>query len=123
MIVLYDDERVFKNKVDCTILRNNDEANKWLEALDSNVVITQLWLDHDLGLVNKQKETTLSLVRELERRWVVNDNPILIDEVIVHTANPVGAKNIISSLNKYYNVKKVDSSDYLIVEWPIRIIN
>jgi len=121
VIVLFDDNRIFKNNVDCVILRNNKEAKEWMKTLEKDQIIDQLWLDHDLGVVNGKIETTIPFVNKLEKLFI-KENPLAIKEVIVHTTNIVGGERIMKSLKPLYKTIRVPASDYLKVDWPIRIL-
>ena len=56
----------------------------------------EIWLDHDLG----GDDTSMSIVDWLSER-AFNDDPYPVKKVIVHTANRVGSKNIVSALNRW----------------------
>lgn len=121
MIVLIDDERSFINDVDdSVVIRNSREALDWLRKFASpfnknSEKIDQLWLDHDLGVVNEQKDTIIPFVRKLEELCFFGNHPE-IGEVIVHTSNSIGGDEIVASLKNYYNVKRVFAGDYLTVK-------
>lgn len=114
MIVLIDDERSFINPIDALVIRNSADALVWLDTADPETHIDQLWLDHDLGLVNGQKDSIIPLVRKLEELCVWDEAP-QIAEVVVHTSNSIGGDEIVASLKNHYKVQRVFAGDYLIV--------
>lgn len=120
MIVLIDDERVFLNKPedDLVILRNSKEALKWFSEIDENFVIDQLWFDHDLAIVDGKKDTSIPVVRKLEELCFFDKSPI-IHQVVVHTANNVGGKEIQIAMSRYFNTVRVAAGDYLTVDGTI----
>lgn len=116
MIVLIDDERMFKNVPENLVtLRNSEEALEWFNNLSKTDVIEQLWFDHDLGIVDGVKDTTIPVLRWLEEKCFFNDAP-KIQKVIVHTSNNVGGKEIVSSMSRYYSTVRVFAGDYLTVD-------
>lgn len=115
MIVLIDDERTFKSSAttsDYILLKTSSEALEWLSSLDSNIVIDQLWFDHDLGMVNGSKDTTIPVLAKLEEMCFLGIAPD-IRSVIVHTSNLVGGNEIEKSLNRYFPVTRVFAGEYL----------
>lgn len=115
MIVLVDDERIFKASTtteDYILLKNQSEALKWLNTVDETSVIDQLWLDHDLGEENGRPVDVMPFVRELERRCFENISPN-IGQIVVHTSNLVGGKDIVRALERHFNVHRVYAGDYL----------
>lgn len=114
MIVMIDDERIFKDDIDALILRNSKDALVWLDSLDENTVIDQLWFDHDLGIVNNEKDSTIPVLRKLEEMCFFGTAPN-IKQVVVHTSNRVGGDEIMKSLQRYYNTVRVYAGDYLTV--------
>lgn len=116
MIVLVDDERSFIDVPDnSVVLRNSADALTWLENLPENTVIEQLWFDHDLGLVNGEKDSVIPFLRKLEEMCFFDTAPN-IEQVIVHTSNPVGGKEIYDSMRRYFHTVRVQAGDYLIVK-------
>lgn len=115
MIVLFDDERTFKTSVlngDYILLKTSSEALTWLKSSSPTTVVDQLWFDHDLGLVNGVKETTIPFLRELEERHYQGTAPD-IREVVVHTSNSVGGDQIEKSMRRYFPTHRVDAEKYL----------
>jgi hypothetical protein len=71
----------------------------------------EVWLDHDLGLLSAAP-TVMPLVNKMER--LAYEGTVLpITTVFVHTANPVGRRNIIAALDRWYTLVSVDANDYL----------
>lgn len=117
MIVLIDDNRIFKPVLmpkpeNIIVLRNSADALKWLDSLDPNTTINQLWLDHDLGNVNGQLDSIMPVVKKLEELHSLGKMPNIC-EVIIHTSNVVGGRNIQQALSSFMKVQKVYAGDYL----------
>lgn len=115
MIVLVDDERIFKAAIttaDYLLLKTQTEALQWLNTVDENSVIDQLWLDHDLGEENGIPVDVMPIVNELERRYFEGVCP-RIEQIVVHTSNLVGGNDIIRALERHFNVRRVYAGDYL----------
>lgn len=115
MIVLIDDERDFiKPMPDAVIFRNSTEALDWLNSLDGTETIDQIWWDHDLGIVNGEIDSTIPILRWFEEKCFFGEAPE-IGQMIVHTSNNVGGREIFESMNRYYRTVRVFAGDYLIV--------
>lgn len=85
-------------------VRSVEKARRELETGDYDV----LWLDHDLGAAG----TIMPLVDWLCER-AHNGRPIKVDRIVVHTANPVGAKKMMQTLSRYgYNVQRGTISSF-----------
>lgn len=112
MIVLIDDERSFRIPLpdEPLVFRNSASALQWLTD-NPTPHITQLWLDHDLG----GDDTIMPVVNAIERR-IIFGIPLTIDEVIIHTANPVGAQQLEDILSNHYPTIRVPAIDYLIAD-------
>jgi len=67
-----------------------------LYKLNSGILYNEIWLDHDLG----GDDTSMPIVDWLSER-AFNDNPYPIDRIVIHTANPVGSKNIAIGLTRW----------------------
>lgn len=118
MIVLIDDERTFKSSTlseDYVLFKNVESAIEWLDTTTVDTVVDQLWLDHDLGQVNGVKETIMPFVRELEEKCFLDTAPN-IREVIVHTTNSPGGKDIVAAMSRHFKTHRVPASDYLEVK-------
>lgn len=118
MIVLIDDERTFKPAVldgEYLLFKTSAEALEWLESVDKDTQIDQLWFDHDLGIVEGQKDTTIPVVQRLEEMLFFATAPE-INQVIVHTSNNVGGDRIFDSMRRYFNTQRVFAGDYLEVK-------
>ena len=106
MIVVIDDERTHPNAN--LIIRNSEEAVNFLTHWHAiHQTLDELWLDHDLGIndFTGQKDTIRPVVKFLEEK-VFFDDPVKIDKIVVHTANPIGRDWIIGSnlLQKTYQI-------------------
>ncbi len=113
-ILLIDDLRDFK-QVDSahkvTVARTSRAA---LEILNTNESYDEIWLDHDLGLLEDGTVDSVMPVVDFlsERAFLYGNYPV--GKIYVHSANPVGARAMVRSLDNYgYNVYKVDPSVYL----------
>lgn len=115
-IVLIDDLRSFINEVDATVIRTAADAMEWLNSISHHDTIEQLWLDHDLGDDTEGNHTSImEFVNKLEEMTFFKNSPI-IDEIVVHTSNSVGGNQIVASLERFYNVKRVYARNYLRVK-------
>lgn len=62
-------------------------------------LISEISLDHDLGLIDETEKTGHDVAK-----WLIEyslDNEVSLPLIRVHSANPVGCKNIISLINGY----------------------
>ena len=88
------------------------DAESFLEWYKNNPqAIEVLSLDHDLGL---NKMTGYDLVKE-----IVSINPT-IKAIYIHSANPIGFKNMLSYLNNAKRVGVIENIKYIAqerVEW------
>lgn len=115
MIVMIDDERSFKDtNVQAVILRNSKDALDWFDKLPDNAVIDQLWFDHDLGIVDGEKDSTIPVLRMLEELCFFGKEPE-IRQIVVHTSNRVGGDEIEKSMKRYFKMTRVYAGDYLTV--------
>jgi len=132
MILVIDDLRNFRNEVVMDVeapiftMRSSHEALTWLDNfillnIDKQLVIEQLWLDHDLGILknNDQQEdlndTTIPFVEELIKLHNAGKH-VEIGTVIVHSSNPVGVRNIMNKLRPIYpNIIQVEAHEYFVV--------
>ena len=101
-ILLIDDLRVFKRpspESEIHIARNSVEA---LTILKDNPDKTwdEIWFDHDLGMMEGKEDTTLPIADYLAERAFF-DNPVTVKTVYIHTSNPVGARVLTTTLNRY----------------------
>lgn len=85
-------------------LRSSQAAINFFESLNPEDTIEYLWLDHDLG----GTDSIGRVVNYLEER-VWKCDPVKINTIYVHTANPVGAAQIMGSnlLNAQYKVSRM----------------
>lgn len=112
-ILLIDDLRIFKPTYDLRganlhIARNSLDA---LTILKEKVDMEwdEIWFDHDLGMVQGKEDTTLPVADYLSERAFFDD-PVSIAKVIIHTSNPVGARALTSTLQRYgYRIIRVQA--------------
>lgn len=107
-ILLVDDERSFRPGIadgyEVTVARTSAEALKVLRSASTPFV--QVWLDHDLG----GEDTAMPVARFL------SEHPELCDgEVIIHSANQVGAANLRSCILGILPVRSVSVRRFLYV--------
>lgn len=114
-ILLVDDLRNFREEPENTVVaRTSVDALKALG--NSKLGYSEIWLDHDLGEPNGQLDSTMPVVDWLSEYAFTNDDIYPVDVIYVHTSNPVGRKNITSSLTRWgYNVVNVDAKQFFIV--------
>lgn len=106
--IVIDDERTFAGGLIVDrYLRSSAEALEFLArglALDvtlpygSGLTISTLWLDHDLGGDDDIMPVVNFLIATEEQYSSI------ISNIRVHSQNPVGADNVVRSLQDYYNV-------------------
>jgi hypothetical protein len=113
--IVIDDLRFFRDRTrPATMLKNSKLALAYLEE-HKDEHFDELWLDHDLGEVNGHIDTIMVVVDYLAER-AFNGNPFNVDLILVHTSNPVGAKQILATLGNYgYTVKREIPEKYFIV--------
>ena len=119
-IVLIDDLRSFvKPQPDALVIRALPEAMEWLKNLSVHDTIEQLWLDHDLGEdANSDIMEIIPFVNQLEEMAYFKNAPV-IDEIIIHTSNSVGAKKMIDALSRFFLVTRLEQAElatYLVQE-------
>lgn len=119
-IVLIDDLRSFvKPQPDALVLRTLPAALEWLKTLTVHDTIEQLWLDHDLGEdENGEVMEIIPFVNQLEEIAYFRNAPV-IDEIIIHTSNGVGARKMIAALDRFFLLTRLEQADletYLIQE-------
>lgn len=109
-VLLVDDTRTFRDGREHVRARMSGEALVAL-GLVRDYGHGQLWLDHDLGIVDGSVDSTLPVLDELARAASDGD-PYPFDLVVVHTSNPVGAATIMQVLERWgYVSRRVPSAD------------
>lgn len=107
MFIVVDDERTFDACVDITYLRNEDEAMLFLSKWWNNnlstpyggeVWIDQIWFDHDLGPNGGNGLNVAKFFARLILSGIHLALASYVDEVYVHSQNPVGAEAIYREL-------------------------
>lgn len=106
-ILLVDDLRSFKPSVLEQLDQSEPNSKIWVrrssgtaveELAKDDRVWDQIWLDHDLGMVDGEDDTTMSVVDYLIFRARIGE-PIPVKSFIIHSANPVGVSNIARALD------------------------
>jgi hypothetical protein len=96
MILLIDDIREFAH-----IPRNEYTLAKTvevgLEVLKSEEKCSEVWLDHDMGF-----NSTIWPVVDYMVHRARSNSPLDIDTIFVHSANPYGARTMITALSQWY---------------------
>lgn len=122
MIVLIDDERDFISSVDSNsilIFRNSHDAVEWLLSINDETNIDQLWLDHDLGIVDGEKDTIMPFIRKLEELVFFDKTP-KISQILIHTSNNIGGDQMMSALRNNFRTTRVSAGDYLVFNESLR---
>lgn len=120
-ILLIDDLRHFRERVladlpDDTYIRICRTPGSAVRTLQSEDRIwDQVWLDHDLGMIDGETVDVMEVINYLEFRHS-QDDPIPVRNYIVHTDNGVGAQNIARALGAMgRNSIIVDAKDFFFV--------
>lgn len=118
-ILLVDDLRVFRREDDPRYVslytaRTSDDALKILQQSPRKWV--QIWLDHDLGMVDGQEDTIMPVVDYLCES-AYSGYPVPVELILVHTSNPVGRDRICKVLsNRGYNVMPVNAHEHFDID-------
>lgn len=120
-ILLIDDLRHFRERVLADlpgdtyirICRTPESAVRTLESEDR--VWDQVWLDHDLGMIDGETVDVMEVIDYLEFRHN-EGNPARVRNYIIHTDNGVGAQNIARALaSMEHDCIIVKAKDFFIV--------
>jgi hypothetical protein len=101
-ILLIDDLRVFRTPdadAELHIARNSAEALVILQE-NPDKHWDEIWFDHDLGIVNGKKDTTLPVADHLAERAFF-DNPVSVGTAFIQTSNPAGLRDITNTLQRF----------------------
>lgn len=100
VIFLDDDEyRQESAKSQMPFIHQTRTAEETIRAIQESDIVDYLFLDHDLGgeiYVDSSNKNTGAEVA----RWIQSNKP-KIKNIIIHTFNPAGRKNMLSSLEGY----------------------
>lgn len=111
-VVLIDDTRTFRQPRTHVRARTSAQGLAALGVLRSPG--GELWLDHDLGLVDDRPDTILPVLDELARAAADGD-PYPVRMVVVHTSNPSGAQTMLTVLRRWgYPVRQVPAGEHLV---------
>ena len=104
-VLVIDDLRIIKNlpAEDTWYARNSSDALTMI----LKETWEQTWFDHDLG----EDDDSMKVVQWIEERYHFEGWLPTLGNVFVHTANPVGAKNLTLALSKMYPVRRVNIYD------------
>lgn len=105
MRIVIDDRRSWPVEDGTIHLRNSLEAIDWFET-HRDTHIDELWLDHDLGYVPSIGiDSIIPVVQYIEQR-TADEDPLDIDEIFVHSANPSAVNRIVKNnlLQNHYLV-------------------
>lgn len=104
--LVIDDVRTFN--FDADYARNSYEG---LRALKTKVY-DEVWLDHDLAMLDGSDDTISRVVNYLEYlAW--RRTPYPAKRIVIHTANPKGRERMVQALEKYYPIEVVWAPDYM----------
>lgn len=117
-ILLIDDLRIFRENPEngkVYTARTSAEAIKLLtQHPDMNW--DEIWFDHDLGLVEQKEDTTLPVADHMAERAFF-ENPVNVKTVIIHTSNPVGARILTTTMERYgYQTKRVQAEHFFTID-------
>ena len=109
--MIVDDEREFDfpSGINHTV-RNSKVAIAAVMGFDH---IDELWLDHDLGIVDGTMDTIRPFVQFLEELIHFGKLPCEIGKVVIHTSSPVGRRYIESAFVGKIPIEHVSASDYV----------
>ena len=112
-ILLIDDLRVFRNpqtEANVHTARNSAAALTILQE-HPDLHWDEIWFDHDLGIVDEKKDTTLPVADYLAERAFF-DSPVSVGTVFIHTSNPVGANALTATLQRYgYKTVRIQADE------------
>lgn len=112
LTILIDDLRDFKDGRERLVARTDAEGLDLLKV-NRGVFIDELWLDHDLGMLDGEKITIKSVVYELEY-CAFHGKPYQIGKIFVHSSNAPGAAEVVKGLTRQgYDVERVTFSPAL----------
>lgn len=115
LVILLDDTRTFRGAVEHIRCRTSGEGLAALPLLRERPR-SELWLDHDLGIVGGQPDTSLPVLDELARA-AADGEPYPVSRVVVHTSNPAGAQTMMTVLRRWeYPVTRAQASAHLVEE-------
>ena len=101
-ILIVDDLRLFEDHEGLPLVYavNSGEALDILKRDFENV--REVWLDHDLGMVNGKLDDVTPVINWLEEKSFYSEHRH-VSCIRILTNNPVGAQKI-SALSRYYNI-------------------
>lgn len=118
VVVVVDDLRRFPHieaaPVQLHYARTLPAALALLERLaGAGTAVAELWLDHDLGPGTGPggHDDVLPVLAWMEERCHLGQ-PLEVGLVVVHTSNPPGAARIVSSLGRWYPLRRVDAAAF-----------
>lgn len=115
-LLVIDDLRSFRDEYHRDEVVYARTSKEGLTRLNSFDQLDELWLDHDLGMVDGEVDSIMPVIDHLSF-LAMNETPFQVDQIFVHTSNPVGAEQMMRSLNRWgYRAVKVDASQFFIVE-------
>ncbi len=95
-ILFVDDERDYPVELNGRNVITVRTSAMALELLKGSAFYAEIWLDHDLG----GDDTTMPIVDWLAEQAFLGE-PYPVDCIVIHTANPVGQKNIERTLRRW----------------------
>lgn len=114
--LLVDDLRDFKNPPAGLVVARTSKAG--VIVLKSQKHWHELWLDHDLGLVDGELDTVWPVVDYLSEAAFLGYD-LTVDKIYVHSSNPVGARQMLTTLSRYgYRTEAVSAARFFTVLEP-----
>jgi hypothetical protein len=84
------------------IARNSKQAIKLIKA---NGLPCFIFFDHDLGEINNKVDTSMNVVN------FITENYLSFPDYIIHSQNPIGAKNLHSKIESFKRFLESQSDD------------
>jgi hypothetical protein len=110
-ILLIDDMRNFITNPDAPVFIARTSAEALEVLIAESKEFQSIWLDHDLGC-----DDTINPVVDYLCEQSFLGTPIDVEVVYVHTSNPVGAYQMMSTLVRYgYEARRVPASEFFVV--------
>lgn len=103
-VLVVDDLRLFGDKfvdLDIRYALNSKDAITILEQEADS--FEEIWLDHDLGIVDEKIDDVIPVVNWIEEKLVTSDKLSNLQRIRILTSNPVGYQKI-KALGRYIDI-------------------
>jgi len=107
MILVVDDLKEFAFEKDQEVIYARTMEQAYVELIN-NEHLDELWLDHDMGVNEDGEEETIRPLVLILADMGFHGKPRDIDKIVICSMNPVGADWMKTTLEKYYNVKRLE---------------